>query len=652
MQHLSRTALATCLAALIGLTTAPIGSAQTTGTAASDRAADYVVNDPQADFERRIVDIPMRDGVKLHTIILIPKGAHHAPMLLTRTPYDAEGMTNQAKSNQLSAVLQGYDNFPELFNKDGYIRVVQDIRGKYGSEGDYVMNRPQVGPLNDSTVDHSTDTWDTIDWLVKHVPESNAKVGILGISYDGFTSLMALFHPHPALKVAIPMNPMVDGWMGDDWFHHGAFRQIGLPYIYDQVNSRGNTLNWVNTMTDEYDFYLKAGAAGVLGKSRGMDQNGFFRKLLAYPAYDAFWQEQAVDKLLAKEPLKVPVMLVHGLWDQEDIYGAMAVYNAIEPKDTGNDKVFLVMGPWNHGGQREDGSKLGDIQFGSDTAASFRKDVLRPFLDHYLMDDAPPMQVAPVTVFRTGENHWEHLKAWPLGCAKGCSIKPASLYLEDGGSASFTAQATPGSAEYLSDPAKPVPFLPRPIADQGYDNNPWPHWLVTDQREASSRPDVLTFVTDVLTQPLRISGVPKVNLTLSTTGTDGDFVVKLIDVYPDVTPADPKMGGYQLMVSADILRGRYRDSFAHPSAIPANTPVGIGFNLPNANHTFLPGHRVMVQVQSTWFPLYDRNPQTYVDNIFLAQPQDYRKATITVKLGGSDGSAVVLPVVSGAGASE
>jgi putative CocE/NonD family hydrolase len=257
------------------------------------------------------------------------------------------------------------------------------------------------------------------------------------------------------------------------------------------------------------------------------------------------------------------------------------------------------------------------------------------------------MQVAPVTVFRTGENHWEHLKAWPLGCAKGCSIKPAPLYLENDGGLSFHAQATPGSADYTSDPAKPIPFLPRPVQGSGYENNPWPHWLVTDQREASSRPDVLTFVTEVLDAPLRISGVPKVDLTLSTTGSDGDFVVKLIDVYPDQTPADPKMAGYQLMVSADILRGRYRDSFAHPSAIPSNTPVGIRFALPNANHTFLPGHRVMVQVQSTWFPLYDRNPQTYVENIFLAKPEDYRKADITVKLGGSDGSAVILPVVTG-----
>ncbi|WP_235872724.1 CocE/NonD family hydrolase [Pseudoxanthomonas winnipegensis] len=613
-----------------------------------DRPAHFVVpDDPEADFVRREVEIPMRDGVKLHTVILVPKGAHRAPMLLTRTPYDADGMTTLAKSNRLAAVLQGYDNFPELFNKHGYIRVVQDIRGKYGSEGDYVMNRPQIGPLNDSNVDHSTDTWDTVDWLSKNVPESNGKVGILGISYDGFTSLMALFHPHPALKVAIPMNPMVDGWRGDDWFHNGAFRQTNLPYIYEQEATRGNTIHWIQTDADDYDFYLKGGAAGLIGKRRGMDQLGFFRKLLAHPSYDAFWQEQAVDKLLAKEPLSIPVMLVHGLWDQEDIYGDMAVYAALEPKDSRNDKVFLVMGPWNHGGQREDGTHLGAIKFDTDTAATFRREVLRPFLDHYLMDDAPPMQVSPVTVYRTGENHWEHLKSWPQGCASGCRIAEQPLYLKDNGTAGFDAQATAGSDEYVSDPSNPVPFLPRPLPATGYDDNPWPSWLVSDQRQAAARPDVLTFVTEVLDAPLRISGTPKVDLRLSTTGSDGDFVVKLVDVYPDVVPDDPKLGGYQLMVSADILRGRYRESLEHPSAIPSNTTVPIRFDLPVANHTFLPGHRVMVQVQSSWFPLYDLNPQTFVPNIFLAQPKDYREATISVKLGGAQASSVLLPVVSG-----
>lgn len=601
------------------------------------------------DYERREVMIPMRDGVKLFTVILIPKGATHAPMLLTRTPYNADAMTSKAASRHLGPTLYGYDNFEELHTRHGYIRVVQDVRGKYRSEGDYVMNRPLRGPLNGSQTDHATDTWDTIDWLVKHVPESNGKVGILGISYDGFTSLMALFDPHPALKVAVPMNPMVDGWMGDDWFHHGAFRQQMLPYVYEQIATRGNSEHWASSHYDQYEAYLQAGSAGALGRARGMQQLGFFNKLLAHPAYDAFWQQQAVDKLLARQPLKVPVMLVHGLWDQEDIYGDIAVYKALEPKDRGNDKVFLVLGPWNHGGQRADGSRLGAIAFGSDTARTFRDEVLRPFLDQYLKDGAPRADIAPVTAFQTGRNRWQRLPAWPAGCAEGCRIESRPLYLLPGLRTGFQAATTPGEADYVSDPAHPVPFRLRPIRPVG--SGPgmtWSQWLVDDQRQFASRPDVLTFVSEVLEQPLAISGEPQVRLLASTDAGDLDFVVKLIDQYPDEVAADPAMGGYQLMVAADIFRGRYRKGFDAPEAIVPGQPLPYRFALPTAHHVFLSGHRIVVQVQSSWFPLYDRNPQTFVDNIFLARPQDYRKATVKLHWGGAEGSAVLLPVVAGA----
>ena len=311
------------------------------------------------DYVKRDVMIPMRDGVKLHTVILVPKGAKNAPILLTRTPYDANKLTSHAESSHLGPILSGYDNATEVIVDGGYVRAVQDVRGKHGSEGDYVVNRPLRGPLNPTPVDHATDTWDTIDWLVKNVPESNGKVGILGISYDGFLPLMALVDPHPALKVSVPMNPMVDGWIGDDWFHNGAFRQINVNWIYDQVATRKSESKWWTSHHDTYDMYMQAGSAGELGRRRGLDQLGFWRKLTEHPAYDAFWREQAVDKLLAKRPLKVPVMLVHSLWDQEDIYGAPAVYKAIEPKDVDNDKVFLVMGPWYHGQEIADGSALG-----------------------------------------------------------------------------------------------------------------------------------------------------------------------------------------------------------------------------------------------------------------------------------------------------
>jgi putative CocE/NonD family hydrolase len=579
------------------------------------------------DYARRDVMIPMRDGVRLHTVILVPKGATRAPILLTRTPYDATALTTHAESSHLGAILSGYDNATDVIVEGGYIRVVQDVRGKHGSEGDYVMNRPLRGPQNSTPVDHATDTYDTIDWLVKNLPETNGKVGILGISYDGFLPLMALFNPHPALKVSVPMNPMVDGWMGDDWFHNGAFRQQMMGYIYDQDGSRKSDVKWFQSHHDEYDTFMQAGSAGDLGRRRGLEQTGFWRKLLEHPAYDAFWKDQAVDKLLAAQPLTVPVMLVHSLWDQEDIYGAPAVYKAIEPKDTANDKVFLVMGPWHHGQEIGDGSSLGAIKFGSDTALYFRRDILAPFLAQYLKDDAPRADIAPVTAFETGSNTWRRLPAWPAGCAGGCRVEPTPLYLGDRLTLDFAGPRAGDLAfdEYVSDPAKPVSYRARPIQPSG--SGTWAQWLVDDQRDASGRPDVLVYTSEALRAPLKISGEPRVNLIASTSGSDADWVVKLIDVYPDEVARDPQMGGYQLMIAADIFRGRYREGFDQPRAITADRPLRYHFSLPTANHVFLPGHRIMVQVQSSWFPLYDRNPQTFVPSIFRATPDDYRKAT-------------------------
>jgi putative CocE/NonD family hydrolase len=608
------------------------------------------------EYARREAMIPMRDGVKLHTVILVPKGAKNAPILLTRTPYNATELTSHAASSHLGPILNGYDNAVEVIVEGGYIRVVSDIRGKYGSEGDYVMNRPLQGPLNPTKVDHATDTYDTIDWLVKNIPESNGKVGILGISYDGFLPLMALVNPHPALKVSVPMNPMVDGWMGDDWFHNGAFRQQNMPYIYEQVASRTNDFKWWTSNFDDYDMYMQAGSAGELGRRRGLEQIGFWRNLLEHPSYDAFWRDQAVDKVLAAQPLKVPIMLVHSLWDQEDIYGAIAVYKALELKDTNNDKVFLVMGPWHHGQEIADGSRLGALNFHSDTGLYFRQHILRPFLDHYLKDDAPTASVAPVTAFETGSNHWLQLNSWPSGCAKGCTVKGTPLYLSSGLRLSFDKRNVGGGRddrvpsefeEYVSDPAKPVPFRARPIPPTGYDTcAQWPCWLVDDQREASGRPDVLAFVSDVLTAPTKISGQPVVNLIASTSGTDSDWVVKVIDVYPDEVGGDAKMGGYQLAVSMDVFRGRYRESLETPKPIKANEPLLYQWLLPTANHVFLPGHRIMVQVQSSWFPLYDRNPQTFVPNIFWAKPGDYRKATQRIYHAPWQASYVELPLVT------
>jgi putative CocE/NonD family hydrolase len=622
----------------------------TSQTLPSETPQDFKPTNYGLEYERRDVMISMRDGVKLHTVIIVPKGAKRAPILLTRTPYNANDLTGHAASSHLGPILNGYDNALEPIVEGGYIRVVQDVRGKYGSEGDYVMNRPLRGPLNPTAVDHATDTYDTIDWLVKNIPESNGKVGILGISYDGFLPLMALVNPHPALKVSVPMNPMVDGWMGDDWFHNGAFREQNLPYIYEQDGSRSNDYKWWTTHFDDYDMYMQAGSAGELGRQRGLEQTGFWRKIVEHPAYDSFWQQQAVDKLLAKEPLKVPVMLVHSLWDQEDIYGAIAVYKAIEPKDANNNRVFLVMGPWHHGQEIADGSSLGAIKWGSDTALYFRQKVLRPFLDHYLKDDAPKMDVSPVTAFESGTNEWRQLNSWPSG-AKGMA-----LYLTAGMKASFDATnvseggrgARAPFDEYTSDPAKPVTNRVRPVPATGYDScQQWPCWLVDDQRDFSGRQDVLAYSSDVLQEPLKISGQPIVNLIASTSGTDSDWVVKVIDVYPDETAPDKTLGGYQLAVSMDIFRGRYRESFETPKAITPNQPLLYRWSLPTTNHVFLPGHRIMIQIQSSWFPLYDRNPQTFVPNIFWAKPEDFRKATQRIYHSPEHKSFVELPVVGG-----
>jgi uncharacterized protein len=597
------------------------------------------------DYVRREVMIPMRDGVRLHTVILVPRGAKGAGILLTRTPYDANALTTHAESPHLGPTLEGYDNATDVIVDGGYIRVVQDVRGKFGSEGDYVMNRPLHGPQNPTPVDHATDTYDTIDWLVKNVPESNGKVGIIGISYDGFLPLMALVHPHPALKVSVPMNPMVDGWMGDDWFHNGAFRQQGMQYIYEQEATRKNDVKWWRGTYDDYDMFMDSVSAGELGRLHDLEQVGFWRQILAHPSYDAYWRDQAVDKLLAKEPLKVPVLLVHSLWDQEDIYGATAVYRAIKPKDTGNDMVYLVMGPWCHGQSIHEGSSLGAIRFSSDTALTFRREVLGPFLAQYLKDGAPKADIAPVTAFETGTNAWRRLPAWPAGCASGCTVKATPLYLSAGAKASLTAPAGGASeyTEYVSDPARPATYRPRPVDTSA---EGWQRWLVSDQREASGRTDVVSFMTDVLTAPVKISGPPMANLVASTSGTDSDWVVKLIDVYPPQVANDPPMGGYQLMVAADIFRGRYRESLENPKAIESGKPLLYRFALPTANHVFLPGHRIMVQVQSAWFPLYDRNPQTFVPNIFWAKPGDYRAATQRVYHSAGNASFVELPLVT------
>jgi len=595
------------------------------------------------DFVKREVMIPMRDGVKLYTVIAIPKGVTHAPIVLTRTPYNAADRLHKEDSPYLAGQMVVGD---DIWAQAGFIRVFQDVRGKYGSEGEYIMTPPPTGPLNPKGPNDTMDAWDTIDWLVKNVPECNGKVGMIGSSYEGFTVVMALLDPHPALKVAAPESPMIDAWMGDDWFHYGAFRQVNLDYFAEQTEAHGKGPEIPRLNYDDYTNFLEQGSAGDFARYGGLEQLPFWRKIEEHPDYDRFWQDQALDHLLVKVPLNVPTLWEQGLWDQEDMWGANHSYAAMEPKDTNNDKNFLVMGPWFHSQINRKGWSLGPLQWTGDTTLQYRRDVLLPFFKQYLVDGAPKADTPPVWVYNTGANHWDRFTSWPQSCDSGCPYKSKPIYLEAGGRLSFDAPAAGDDkyTEYISDPAKPVPFSPRPY--HALDEDAWRTWLVHDQRFVDGRPDVLTFETGPLSAPLHLAGRPVVHLYASTSGTDSDWVVKLIDVYPGTDAYDAPMGGYELPIALDILRGRYRTGFEHSEPIPPDQPLLYLFGLPMVNHVFEPGHRIMVQVQSTLFPLYDRNPQTFVPNIFNAKPEDYRKATQRVWHTPGDATFISLPVMT------
>ena len=628
------------------LLASPLAAQQASPPAApgGDIPAAFAPPKADYDYDKRVVMIPMRDGTRLYTVIVVPKGAKDAPIVLTRTPYNAAGRANRTDSPSMLATLPLAD---EGFVKAGYIRVYQDVRGKYGSEGDYVVTRPPIGPLNPTKVDHITDAYDTIDWLVNkaNLPESNGRVGMIGSSYEGFTVVMALLKPHPALKVAAPESPMIDGWMGDDWFHYGAFRLANIGWIGSQTGYKGAGKAPPSGGWDDYDNF-RYGSAGDWARKSGYDQLPAWNRMVQHPAYDAFWQGQALDKLLAANPSDVPTLWEQGLWDQEDMYGAITAWEALKAKGkVGNN--FLVVGPWRHSQVNREGRSLGPFQWDGDTALQFREQMVLPLFNQYLKPGSPAANLPTAAIYNTGENHWDRLSDWPLACAQGCATGLTPLYLQAHGGLGFDKTGQ-GGDRYVSDPAKPVPHLPRPV---NFDDGRWGDWLVSDQRHADGRPDVLTYRTAPLTKAVRVSGAPFANIFARTTGTDGDFVVKIIDVFPAENATDPKMGGYQLPISLDIFRGRYRDSFAKPSAIPAGKVQRYRFRLPTVNHVFQPGHRIMVQVQSSLFPLYDRNPQTYVPNIFLAKPQDYKAATITIERGGANASSVELPVVPVAQAS-
>ena len=594
-----------------------------------------------ADFTQRIVDVPMRDGIKLHTIVLVPDGAKTAPILLDRTAFGAERRLKLGADRLVDAAPA----FDQTAAARGYILVFQDVRGKFGSGGDYIADRPPVGPLNATGADDSTDAFDTIAWLVKSVPEGNGRVGMIGTSYDGFMVMMALLAPHPALRAAVAINPLVDGWTGDDWFENGAFRQLMMSFIAFDSGPRG--FRWPDPGGDDYATALAAGSAGAYATAAGLDRIAYWSTLKAHPADDAFWQGQALDKRLAAMAAIVPTLFVGSMWDQEDMYGAAHAYAAAARRPGAGGQTFLVLGPWFHGQANGDGSRTGPLRWASDTSAEFRTRMLQPFLDSQLVDGAPKADLAPVMAYETGgPGAWRREASWPQSCATGCPSKSTPLYLQPGRGLLFSPPAAGDPAdEYVSDPANPVPYSPRPNRVVGAIGPGWNTWLLEDQRRVSGRPDVLSYVSDPLTAPLTIAGEPIANLWASTSGTDSDWVVKLIDVYPDGAASPPGMGGYQLAVGIAIFRGRYRADPAHPQAAEPGKAALYRFALPDADHVFLPGHRIMVQVQSSLFPLYDRNPQTFVGDIFDAKPADYRPATERIFHTDGEASFIDLPVV-------
>jgi len=629
------------IATLAGAQTGEVKPAQSPATQISEIPDKFVMPEPQKDYVKRIEMIRMRDGVRLYTVIIIPKGAKEAPIVLTRTPNGAGRYVSNGNPS-MEALLPKADI---EFARAGYIRVYQDIRGKYGSEGAFELTRAPRGPLNATDTDETTDAWDTIDWLVKNVAQSNGKVGMIGTSSDGFTVAMALLDPHPALKAAVPESPKVDNWMGDDWYHYGAFRQPYLDFYANMTGFRGAGPQEVpRAAYDDYEVFLNAGSPGAFALANGFDQLGWWKKMVAHPAYDAFWQEHALDRQLAAHPSEVPTLWVQDLWNQETMWGATHAWLAL--KSVGHESNnWFVLGPWSafQEGGRSGGWNLGVFKWHGDTAEEFRHTMLMPFFNQYLRN-GPPANLARATIYSPAEKRWQRFDTWPSACERGCKYPLTALYLQGDFKLSFKPPTGSRDGDsYVSDPSKPVPYWPRPVNVD--DDDSWRTWLVRDQRFVDGRPDVLTYVTEPLSAPLKIEGAPIADLVATTTGTDEDFVVKLIDVYPPQYPLQPELGGYELPIGIDIFRGRYRTSFEHPSPIPANKAQRYRFTLPNQNYVFLPGHRIMVQIQSTLFPLYDRNPQTFVENPLFPKPEDFRKATITLLRSADAASAVWLPVV-------
>jgi uncharacterized protein len=577
------------------------------GSSAPRRTVAQAPTTPAHDC--RFVKIPVRDGVRLNTSICQPRGSHQAlPFLLTRTPYGIAGDT---------AVANDY----RFLSADGYIFVYQDIRGRYGSEGRFVMNHPLQDPGDPKGVDETTDTYDTVEWLLHNVPGNNGRAGVLGVSYPGWLATMAGINPHPAVRAISPQAPMTDTWMGDDFFHQGAFRlSYGFEYAGSMELSSDQSVPLPISTWDTYDWYLNLGSLRAVDSAYFHGKVPTWRAFVAHPTYDAYWQERAVQRSL-KAPA-VPTLVVGGWWDQEDRYGPLATYRALERGDSSH-RNFVVMGPWNHGGWRREARRMPVVDPG--TSDAYLRDVEAPWFAYWLKDKGTLSQ-PEAYLYDSGAKRWRSFETWPPSSAG----QTRNLYLRGGGRLSFDPPAA-GEAQfdrYVSDPAHPVPYRLRPV-EQTYDprGSRWRTWETQDQRFVHHRPDVVSWVSEPLPQDLLIAGDVTARIVASTTGRDADWVVKLIDVFPDSMPEDWSLSGYQLMVAHEIMRGRYRKSFTQPQPLQPDRPLDFTVDLHQQSYAFKKGHRLMVQIQSTWFPLYDRNPQTWVPNIFQAKPADFRAQT-------------------------
>lgn len=628
MIRLGKTARITLVGLAIGLVAVP-------GMSIWRKPASAQESDYSAMFNKTDVMIPARDGVKLHTEIYVPKGAKEPlPFFITRTPY---GLDDDAG---------GYSQQLNLYSDmipDGYIFVFQDIRGRYGSEGKFVMQRDPRDPKDPHSIDEGTDTYDTIDWLLKNVPNNNGRAGEAGISYSGWLTAMSLIEPHPALKAVSEQASPADMFLGDDFHHNGAFRlSYGFEYAALMETDKTN-FQFQFDKYDTYDWYL---TLGPLSNANAKYLHGTlptWNDFVAHPNYDQFWDKQAFTRYFKDLTLQVPNLNVAGWWDQEDFYGPIRIYELLKTHDTKHND-YLAVGPWNHGGWAHGpGNKLGNIEFGNDTAAYFRAKIQAPWFAYWLKGKGE-LPVREAVTFETGSNQWKNWDAWP----PRQNMKPKHLYFGANGKLSFDSPQDAGEAfdSYISDPANPVPYRHRPIEETYSEGSRWYWWLTEDQRFVEHRPDTFSWQTEPLAENVTVAGNVVAHLFASTSGTDSDWIVKLIDVYPEKYEPDHKMAGYELMVADEVFRGRFHNSFERPEALVANqvTPFTIGLH--TNNHAFLKGHRIMVQVQSTWFPVIDRNPQKFVPNIFQATASDYQKATQHIYRSKQYPSNVEIPVIT------